>query len=591
VTERALLDTDLRAAVSCYKAGDLAGAEARCRKILAADPDRLEALDLLGLAASERGAHEVAIGCFERAVAKAPTSAVLYDRLGTALKSAGRFEQAVAAYDRALQLDPRFVAALNNRGVALEILGRVAEAVATYRNALSIAPNVAEVHANVGSALKELCEFDQAVAHYRRALELSPGFTRAHSALLFCLNYHPQIGMEELFEEYKAWNERHAEPLRHEWVPHDNERDPNRRLRIAYFSPDLRQHSVRHFAEPLFLNYNSQAFEFYCYADIGQPDSVTRRFQDYFHHWVDVAGMSDAAMAAHIRADGIDVLVDLAGHSAGNRLLVFARKPAPVQVSWLGYGYTSGLRAIDYFLATDSLVPAGCEQYFSEAIYRLPRTPYCYLPPPNMPDVEPLPARQKGFVTFACFSRSLRLNDRVVETWCRILQAIPKSILMLNCKTFVDPAARSLFASRFKRCGVDPDRVKLVFTTPQTATWAAYNTVDIALDPFPHNAGTTTVEALWMGVPVLTLAARPPLGTIGATVLGLLGMNDWIAKDEGAYVRIAVQASRDLQTLGTLRNGLRKRMEASALCDGVTFARDVEHTLRNMWRRWCATPR
>lgn len=549
--------------------------------------DTLEALLSMGLAASARGDHELAIGCLERALVKAPDSSINFDHFGTALVNAGRHAEALVAYDRAILLNPRFHAAHNNRGVFLENQGYLTEAIAAYARALEIRPDVAEIHANMGNALKELCEFDQAISHYRRALELSPGFSRVHSALLFCLNYHPEITPARLFQEYEAWEARHATPLRRDGVSHANDRDPGRRIRVGYVSPDFCEHSVRHYIEPVLAAHDPRTVEVFCYADVVAPDVVTGRLRRYAAQWVNAVGMSDQDLAARIREDRIDVLVDLAGHTARNRMLVFARKPAPVQITWLGFATTTGLRAMDYFLATETMVPAGCERYFSEAVYRLPHTLWCYLPPAEIPDAGPPPVLRDRRVTYGCFSRTIRLNHRVVKIWSRILAAVPDAQLILNYKTFLDPAARSLFASRFAHHGIDPDRVRMIFTTPQSATWEAYKGIDIALDPFPHNAGATTIEALWMGVPVVTLAERPPLGRIGAMALGQLGMDDWVAETEEEYVGIAVSESRDPERLGRLRENLRRRFAASSLCDAETFTMELESSYRQMWQRWC----
>ena len=551
-------------------------------------PDSLDSLLSMGLAASARGEHDVAIDCLKRALVKAPDSAVNLDHFGTVLASAGRHAEAMAAYDRAISIDPRFYTSHNNRGVWLENQGYISDAIAAYARALEIKPDVAEIHANMGNALKELCEFDRAIQHYRHALVIDPGMSRVHSALLFCLNYHPEITPERLFQEYQAWEERHALPLRREWASHGNDRDPGRRLRVGYVSSDFRGHSVRHYIEPVLAAHDARAVEVFCYADVLTPDEVTGRLKQYAAHWVNAVGMSDQELAERIRADRIDVLVDLAGHTARNRLLVFARRPAPVQITWFGFACTTGLRAMDYFLATETLVPAGCERYFSETVYRMSRTSCCYLPPLEIPDPGPPPVLREGRVTFGCFSRTVRLNHRVIGTWGRILAAVPDSLLVLNYRTFLDPAARSLFASRFARHGIDPARVRMIFTTPQSATWDAYKGIDIALDPFPHNAGATTIEALWMGVPVVTLAARPPLGRIGAMVLDLLGMRDWVAGTEEEYLRIAVEASRDLERLSRLHADLRRRFAASALCDPNAFTRELEAAYRQMWQRWCA---
>jgi predicted O-linked N-acetylglucosamine transferase (SPINDLY family) len=323
--------------------------------------------------------------------------------------------------------------------------------------------------------------------------------------------------------------------------------------------------------------------EVFAYSDVVRSDEVTERLRNLVAHWYDTAGVSDAALGEMIRQHQIDILVDLAGHTSGNRLLVFARKPAPVQVTCIGYGYTTGLSAMDYFLGNASLVPDGAEAFFSEQVFRLWHPPFCYRPPENMPPASPLPARANGCITFACFSRPTRVNRRVIAVWAQILTAIPRARLVLNHQPFVDGSTRELFLAHFAAHGVDPQRIVLDYSSP----WQALNGIDIALDPFPHNAGTTTLEALWMGVPVISLVDRPPLGRIGAMILRSLQLPEWLAEGEAEYVRIAVEASHDLDRLAHLRRSLRNRMRDSPLLDEAGFARELEAAYRTMWREWC----
>ena len=371
----------------------------------------------------------------------------------------------------------------------------------------------------------------------------------------------------------------------------DLDRTPGRRLRIGYVSPDFRQHAAAFFSEPLLAAHDRSQVELFCYAEIGVADEITERFRALADHWRPTAGHSDAEVAAMVRADGIDVLIDLGGHTASNRLLVFARKPAPVQIEYiLGHGTTSGMSAMDAFLADDALAPPGTDAVFSERLVRLPRIPLVYRPPAEMPDVAPLPAVANGFVTFGHFGRPERLNERVIAAWSRILHAVPGSRLVLNSRNFHEAAFRNLFVTRFGAHDIARERLDLICTAPQPRTWAAYGMIDIALDPFPHNAGTTTIEALWQGVPVVTLAARPTVGRFGASILHAVGMDDWIARDLDAYVARAVAAAADLHVLAQLRAELRPRFEASPLRDADGLARCVEAACRTLWDEWRTAP-
>ena len=336
---------------------------------------------------------------------------------------------------------------------------------------------------------------------------------------------------------------------------------PGRRLRLGYVSPDFRQHAVALFAEPLLAAHDRTQVELFCYAEVTVEDDTTARFRQLADHWRPTSAISDDAMAAMIRQDRIDVLIDLAGHTAANRLLVFARKPAPVQIEYiLGHGYTSGMSAMDAFLADDILAPPGADALFSERLVRLRRIPLAYRPPDDMPPVAPLLAAATGVVTFGYFGRPERLNDNVVAVWSRILAALPDSRLVLNSRSFAEAAFREVFARRFATHGIGGDRLVMVATVPQPRTWAAYGAIDIALDPFPHNGGTTTVEALWQGVPVVTLAGRPTVGRFGAAILHAAGLDDWVTEDVKAYVVRAVTAASDLPALAALRAGLRARL-------------------------------
>ena len=340
---------------------------------------------------------------------------------------------------------------------------------------------------------------------------------------------------------------------------------------------------------PILEAHDRSQVEIIAYAEVRSPDATSRRIMDIADAWVSTVGMSDDALATRIRADRIDILIDLAGHTTGNRLMAFARRPAPIQLTYfIGHGTTTGLSSIDGFISDAALTPEGCEPLFGErSIVRLDRAALAYVASPRMPAVVGPPALANGFVAFGYFGRSVRLNEGVIAAWSAILNAVSASRLTLNYASFGDPATAALFADRFGRYGVGRERLDLVFTSPQPTTWAAYGEIDIALDPFPHNAGTTTIEALWMGVPVLTMADRPSVGRMGAMILEPLGLSDWIAADTGAYVAKAVAAANDLPALAALRTGMRERFAASPLGDAPGLARSMERAYRSLWRRWC----
>ena len=605
-----------------------AGASARslalAERMLSRDSDVATALHVRGLLALAEGDVAAAADDLAEASMLTPDDAEVHANHAAALRRLGRLDDAMAAARAALDLDPRSSPAMNNLGNVLRDAGRLSESEAAYRAALAVAPGFADAWANLawvlslngqpraaeeaareaialdgghgnafnnlGLALMRQGRLGEAEVALRRAIEIRPDFALPHSNLLFCLNYRTDLSADSIADEYREWDRRHGAPLAAAAVAHGNDRTCNRKLRVGYVSPDFRHHAVAYFAEPLLAAHDRASVEVVCYAEVTTPDAVTARFRAMADSFVSTIGMTDAQLADRIRADRIDILVDLAGHTGGNRLLTFARRPAPVQVAtMLGLGTTSGLSAMDGFIADAVLVPEGSERLFAEPVVRLDRVPLAYRPPDGMPAVGELPALSHGIVTFGHFGRTIRLNDEVLDAWARILGAIPSARLCLNSAPFAEPAARVAFEQRFAACGGDADRLDLVFTAPQAITWRAYDGIDIALDPFPHNAGTTTMEALWQGVPVVTLAGRPGVGRIGAMLLGAAGLDDWITHDADAYVARAVGAAKDLAALAAVRRQLRARVAASPLGDAAGLAQAVEAVYRRLWRAWCVS--
>ncbi len=605
-----------------YAKGDRAAATELAQQMLRQNAADTEAHHVLGLLAYRDHRLGDADGHLEAAVAGAPTQAELHANRAAILRKLGRLGDAEASARRALELEPERVAAHNNLGNILRDVGRYDESADCYRAAIRIAPDFADAwvnlawvlalagharkaeeaakqaiacdttnadaHNNLGLALMRQGRLAEAEASLRHALVLRPDFALAHSNVLFCMNYRPDASPEGIFSEYRRWDRQHALPLLPAQPGFNLDRSPGRRLRVGYVSPDFRQHAVALFAEPLLAAHDRSVIELHCYAEVPAPDAVTERFHSIADHWHSTVGLSDAELAEQIRRDRIDVLVDLAGHTASNRLLTFARKPAPVQVTWLlGHGYSTGLSAMDAFLADSELAPPGADGLFSERVIRLSRIPLAYAPPAEMPDVAPLPALANGCITFGYFGRTVRLNDGVLVTWARILHAVPGSRLVLNNAPFAEPAGREQMSARFAALGIDPARLELVHTSPQTRTWAAYGEIDIALDPFPHNAGTTTIEALWQGVPVVTLAGRPTVGRFGAAIMHAVGLDDWVTSNAELYVARAIAAAADIDALVRMRAELRPRFAASPLRDAARLAREMEAAYRALWQRWC----
>jgi len=506
--------------------------------------------------------------------------------LGACLLGLEQFDAAERTLRAALARDPLNARAHGYLGALLLRTGRPVASETASRQAIALDPDEPRWIANLAAALHTQGRHTEAETQGRRALALQPDDAAGHGALLLALNDRHDLPSEAIFAEYQRWDARHGRQL----MPAAPVRrlDPlrGRRLRIGYVSPGFRQHKLALFAEPLIAAHNRSRIEIFLYAEVATEDATTLRFQALADHWRPTAGHDDAAVAAMIRQDRIDVLVDLGGHAAGGRMLVFARKPAPILVTGpLGHGGSSGLSAVDAFLGNLALVPPNAEVLFSERVIRLPRIPIVYRPPADMPPVAPLPARSNGYVTFGYFGRPERLNPAVTPIWARILRSVPGSRLVLNNRAYQEPEFCDLVADRFAAFGVPRDRIDMIYTAPQPCTWVAYGAIDIALDPFPHNAGTTAVEALWQGVPVVTLASRPGPGRLGSAILGAIALDDWIADDPDAYAAQAIAAAASLDALARLRATLRTRIEASPLRDAPGLARCLESTYRALCER------
>ena len=495
----------------------------------------------------------------------------------------------MATYRKALELKPDNVKALNNLGLALAGQGKLDEAVDGYRRAVELKPDHANAHNNLGLALMNQGKLDEAVTAYRKALELEPDHANAHNNLLLCMNYDAQTSQHEILAESRRWDDVHAVPRAADERSHPADRNAERRLRVGYVSPDFRRHSVSHFLDPVIAGHDRRSFEVFCYAEVVKPDDETARFRSLSDGWCSTVGMTDSLVAARIREDGIDILVDLAGHTGKNRLLVFAERPAPVQVTWLGYPNTTGLSAMDYRLTDAIADPEGdADALHTETLVRLPNGFLCFAPAADAPEIGGTPALTTGRVRFGSFNNLAKVTPDVVETWARILHRIPKSDLVIKNRSLADEETRERYLEMFGAHGIDPGRVESCsWIASRTGHLGAYNQVDIGLDPFPYNGTTTTCEALWMGVPVITLRGDRHSGRVGASILTQVSLAGLVAETTAVYVEKAVALASDLDRLSALRSDLRRRMQISPLCDPEGFTRDVETAYREMWRRVC----
>jgi predicted O-linked N-acetylglucosamine transferase (SPINDLY family) len=571
--------------------GKLDEAIAALRRAIGFKPDYPEAYSNLGVALQIRGKLNEAVAAFRQAIGINPGSTGALCNFGNALMKQGKFDEAIAALGRAIAVKPDYAEAYSNLGAALQRQGKLEEAIAACRRAIAVKPDYAEAYSNLGAALQRQGKLDEAIAAYRQAIAVDPDYAQAHSNLAFCLNYVDRVAAEDVFAAHRDWGSCLARQTPRPSA-YANDRQTGRRLRIGYVSPDFRQHSVSYFFEPLLKEHDRRAVEAFCYAEVARPDRVTARLEGLADGWRTTVGLSDAELAERVRADGVDILIDLAGHTENNRLGVFARKPAPVQATWLGYPNTTGLEVIDYRLVDAVTDPEGeADALASETLVRLADGFLCYSGLPDAPEPAPPPCLEAGAVTFGSANNAAKVSASVFDAWARLLVRLPEARLLLKGRQFGDAATRALFLARLGERGVAADRVELLAWLPDVAAHlAVYHRIDVALDPFPYNGATTTCEAMWMGVPVVTLRGDRHAGRVGASLLSQVGLNDLIADTVGEYVDIAVALASDRERLADLRRSLRSRMAVSPLCDGPAFARKLEAAFRRMWLGWCETP-
>ncbi len=577
------------AAVELIETQRNAEAESALRTILAENPQHAPSLRRLAWLCHLRGDNGAAVGLLSRALEREPDNAEAHYNLGLVLAKLGRHAEAEASYRRGLALKPGAVDGHNNLGVLLEEVGRYDEAEACYRQAIALAPELAHAHNNLGVLLKESGRLAAALQAHRRAIALNPGLPAVHSNMLYTLNYDETVPPQALYAVHQAWGQIPGVRFATEGARFTNAPEPARRLRIGYVSGDFRHHSVAFFVEPLIAAHDRAAVEVFLYTNDARADAVTARLKTLADHFVPIHGLADELAAARIRQDAIDILVDLSGHTCGNRLMLFARKPAPVQVSWLGYPNTTGLPAIDYRF-TDAIAdpPDENDGLTTERLVRLERCFLCYRPPVEAAGVAPPPAADARHVTFGSFNNLAKLSPRTIALWARLLRELPDSRLLLKATQFKDRGTRERCAAAFAAAGIAAERLDLMPPLPTTAEHLAlYGRVDIALDPLTYNGTATTAEALWMGVPVVTLRGERHASRVGASLLTTIGLDRLVAATPDDYVAIAAGLARDLDGLAQLRAGLRERIHASPLCDGPGFARRVEAAYGAMWRDWC----
>ncbi|SEE46610.1 tetratricopeptide repeat protein [Pseudomonas anguilliseptica] len=535
--------------------------------------------NMLGAVYHSVGRQHEAEGCFMRAIAISPKQSLSWNNLANTYLDASLLDEAEKVMRVALDINQNEAVLWNNLGNILGARKRLREAYKAYVKALEIAPEFKQVFVNLAGIESQFGDFNTAVEQLRQVLD-NP---LARTNILFTVNYHPDWTGPEVFSVYREVVDGYF-PKR-KYFSHKNERSAGRKLRIGYVSPDFCHHVCSYFIEPLMRNHDHENFEIFAYSLVKREDHVTERFVKYADHWRLCTGLTSEAIAEQIYADQIDILVDLAGHTGNNRLEAFAMKPAPVQVSWwVGFAFGSGLEQMDYFLADEQMLPPGCESSFAENLWRMPAPAIVYEPSVAMPELSDLPALKNGYITFGSLTRPIRVNYKVIRAWSELLKRVPNSKLILDSHSFQDTSLCDYYRSEFAKNDIPAHRLVIGFTSPVSAV---LKKIDIALDCFPHNSGTTLFESLWMGLPFVSLRDRPSMGRVGATILHGVGRDEWIANDETQYVDKLVTLASDVPALAKLRAGLREEMQASPLCNGPDFTRRMELTYREMWQRYC----
>jgi predicted O-linked N-acetylglucosamine transferase (SPINDLY family) len=570
------------------------------RRARTLDPNNADIAYNAGTALHALGRHAEAVAEYATAIALAPAHADACNNLGVVLKELGEFAAAAEAFDAALAARPAFAAARNNAGSLARTLGRMDDAQRHYRAALDLLSGEAAAgnplldtersatYNNLGNVLKDTGALDAAVDCYRQALACDAGNLVAHSNLAYALTFQSDDGYA-LLAECRRLAAHHEAPLRAGPRAHRNAPMPEKRLRIGYVSADFRDHCQSLFTVPLFAHHDHGPFEIVCYSSVERPDAMTRRLARHTDLWRDVRELDDDRLASLIRDDRIDVLIDLTMHMADGRPLLFARRPAPVQVAWLAYPGTTGSDAIGYRLTDPWLDPidggaARGDDRYSERSIRLPDSFWCYDALSDEPAATALPVLRNGYVTFGCLNNPCKLTPHTMRLWARVLGAVPESRLRLLAP---EGRARDRIAAGLTLQGISAERVEFVAFRPRREYLRTYHEIDLALDTFPYNGHTTSLDALWMGVPVVTRVGTTPAARGGLSQLSNLGLRELAAYTDDDYVQAATALANDVDRLSALRAGLRARMQASPLMQAGRFARHIEQAYRAMWREWC----
>ena len=548
-------------------------------------PDYAKAYNNRGARLQDLGRLDEALQNYNKATQLAPDYAEAYNNKAVALEQLGKLNEALQNYGNAIRLAPDYAEAYNNKAVVLEQLGRLHEAMESYEKAAQLKPDYAESFNNHAGLLQGLGQLEEALQCYNKAIHVRPDFTDAYSNLLMTLNYSPKHNSIDHITMARRFGELATKKAEIHFSSYQGPPTPLR-LRVGFVSGDLRNHPIGYFLENILSSIDASKIELIAYSTTPKIDALSDRIKPFFSMWKPIYGQNDKTVANLINTDGVQVLIDLSGHTANNRLPMFACKPSPVQVSWLGYFATTGLNEMDYLLGDPHVTPSQHDDHFTETIWRLPETRWCFTPPELDAPITVPPALERGYITFGCFNNLTKINNEVVKLWAKVLDAVPDSRLFLKAKQFNNKLGRESIIRQFIAQGIDSKRISLEESENRQKYFAAYNQIDISLDPFPFNGGTTSVESLWMGVPLITLAGNSLISRQGVGVLTIAGLPDWIADDKESYLAKAISFASELDKLAGLRASLRSQILASPLFDAARFARNFENALFEMWNQY-----
>jgi protein O-GlcNAc transferase len=570
--------------IALNELGELGDAVSAYSEAIRIQPNNSSAFNNLGEAFAKLGSLAEAEICFKEAIRLNPLYAQAYSNYGVLLWNLERLSESQDSLLKAINITPNSAEAQNNLGVTLVASGKAREGVARFNKAIDLNPSYAEAYSNLGNALKDLGLQLDAVKAHREAIRLNPDLIKAHSNLLFCLNYMNLPSTSNMLSDAKYYGTIVSERAHPKFTSWQLNRDSTR-LRVGFVSGDFRNHPVGFFIEGLLKNLNKSRLSLIGFPTTSKTDDLTSQIKSNFSEWISLIGKGDLDSAMIIKGANIDILIDLAGHTANNRLPIFAYKPAPIQASWLGYFATTGLPEMDYFIGDPWVSPKTIQTYFTEKIINLPQTWLCMSAPNYDVEVQSLPALKNGFITFGSFGNLAKMSDEVVKQWATILKEVPFSKLFLKSKQFFEDESIREIRNRFANFGISQDRLILEGSSTRREYFESYNRIDIVLDTYPYPGGTTSTESLWMGVPVLTLKGHSFLSSIGESIAQNTGRPDWIAKDVDDYVSKAIKFSSDLFYLSKTRDNLRAYVLRSPLFDTQEFSKNFEAMLWEMFNK------